>query len=182
MKKLILALWLGCWALGVAAQVETLKIAKVKKGEEPKAVMDAIKNDFPKFIAKDLSFLPPKLYGEEWNISTEGNADNSSINFYQITLKEEKGDYYTAIYDKNGKLLSSKQEIDNSKLPKEVSETISKFIATGWHVDRTHDIIKYTGGNKISDTYKVKLEKGIEHKILFLDLKGNIINTRFAFF
>ncbi len=179
MKKLILAIWLGCWALGAAAQVETLKVTKVKKGDEPQVVVDAIKKDFPDFIANNLSFLPAKLYGEEWNISTEGSTVDTDINFYQITLNQGKGNYYTAVYDKDGNLLSSKQEIDNSKLPKEIAETVNKFISAGWHTDRTHDIIKYKN-DKFTRTYKVKLEKGIEHKILFIDPAGNIINTRFT--
>lgn len=39
MKKLILALALMCVTLGVMAQQQKLTITKVKKGEEPKAVM-----------------------------------------------------------------------------------------------------------------------------------------------
>lgn len=71
-KKMILAIWLACVAPGVTAQQKTLTVTKVKKGEEPKVVLDAIKTDFPDFIAKDLSFLPAKLYGEEWNVNFKG--------------------------------------------------------------------------------------------------------------
>ena len=42
MKKLILILMLVYWALGVSAQEKKLTIEKVKKGEEPEQVMDAI--------------------------------------------------------------------------------------------------------------------------------------------
>jgi len=42
---------------------ETLTLRPVKKGEEPKEVMNAIRKDFPKAIVSDLNFLPAKLYG-----------------------------------------------------------------------------------------------------------------------
>lgn len=175
MKKTILAIWLMCLALGVMAQEKKLTVTKVKKGDEPQAVMDALKQDFPKAITKDLSFLPSKLYGEEWNVQLEGDEINTP-NFYQVSIKQGNRDY-TAIYDKNGTLLSSKEVIRNSPLPPKVAATVKTF--AGWHVDKVHEIIKYKG--KTGDNfYRVKLQKGAEHKIVYLDRDGNIIDTRFA--
>jgi hypothetical protein len=177
MKNLTIAVWLICLALGASAQQKTLAIEKVKKGEEPKAVIDAVNKEFPQSITKDLSFLPAELYGQEWNVNVTGDEFEKSV-LYQVQIKHGNTDY-TAVYDKDGKLLSSKQLIHRAKLPAEVMATIKKF--TGWHIDDTHELIKYNGNKTITDTYKVKLEKGVEHKIVFLDPKGNIINTRFAF-
>ena len=62
MKKLFF--FFMCFMIGMVmaqAQSETLTVKAVKKGEEPKEVMDAIKQDFPKAIVGDLSVLPAKL-------------------------------------------------------------------------------------------------------------------------
>ena len=117
------------------------------------------------------------MYGEEWNVQLEGDQ-LLRASFYQVEIKDGNRDY-TAVYDETGKLLSSKQLIHGVKLPAELTKTLSKF--AGWHVDETHELIKYNG-KKSSDIYKVKLQKGAEHKIVYLDAMGNIVNTRFTVF
>lgn len=177
MKKIFVVLWLG-YALGAAAQEETVTIRKVKKGEEPQVVMDAIKSDFPKAVEKSMAFLPGKLYGNEWNVTTEGERLDE-LNFYQVEIKDGNT-IYTAVYDRNGKLLSSKQIVDPAKMPPMVQATVKKF--AGWHVDNTSEEIKYNG-KVVTQVYRVKLQKGqkgVEHKIVFIDPAGNIVNTRFA--
>jgi len=171
MKTKFLTLWLVCWALGAMAQEETLTITPVKKGDEPKAVMDAVKSDFPNAIAKELAFLPSKLYGKEWNLQLAGEA-NENINFYQIQIIE-KDVNYTAVYDKDGKLLSSKETIKTSRVPSAVVAAIHKF--SGWKMEDTHEIIK-TNGTKATVSYKVRIQKGIEHKNVFLDPQGNVLS------
>jgi hypothetical protein len=64
-------------------------------------------------------------------------------------------------------------------LPSPVRASINKF--KGWHVDKVHEILTYRD-NKLTDTYRVKLQKGAEHKTVFLDSHGEIINTRFVLF
>lgn len=177
MRKIFLALWLGCWVLGAAAQEKTAVIRPVKKGEEPKAVMDALKKDFPNTVVESLSFLPSKLYGEEWNITVEGQ-ENIEPTYYQVYIKKEK-ENYTAVYDKSGKLLSSKHIIEDASLPKPVNETVKKF--AGWHVDKAQEIIEYKSkGNEFSNLYKVKLQQGAKHKVLFVNPNGEIVKDRIA--
>jgi hypothetical protein len=171
MKTKFLTFWLVCWALGAIAQEEILTITPVKKGDEPKAVMAAIQNDFPGAIAKDFAFLPSKLYGKEWNLQLAGDTDET-INFYQVQVNE-KDVLYTAVYDKEGKLMSSKETIKTSRVPYAVVTSAKKF--TGWKMEDTHEIIK-TNGTKATVSYKVRLKKGIEHKNVFFDPQGNIIS------
>lgn len=175
MKRIALVFLLACWALGASAQEKRLTVEKVKKGEEPEKVMEAIKTDFPGAITKDLSFLPAKLYGEEWNVDLQGDEVND-VKYYQVDIKAENRDY-TAVYDAKGDLLSSKQVIHNAKLPPPINEALKKF--QGWHIDKSHEIIKYSGKHS-SDTYRVKMQKGGQHKNVYLDANGNIINTKFS--
>ena len=172
MKTKFLTLWLVCWALGAMAQEEILAITPVKKGDEPKVVMDAIKTDFPNGISKDLAFLPAKLYGKEWNAQLAGNNDED-IQFYQVLIAE-KDVQYTAVYNKDGKQLSSKEMIKTSRLPSSVIATVKKF--SDWKMIESHEVIK-TKGSKARVYYKVKLQKGVEHKSVFIDPQGNILSS-----
>lgn len=173
MKKLIIAIWLG-YALGAAAQ-ETMTITQVKKGDEPQAVMDAIKTDFPQSVQKELAYLPGKLYGREWNVTRDGEQlDN--LTFFQVRIKQGNTNY-TAVYDKDGKLLSSMHVVEPAKMPVQVQATVKKY--AGWHVDSSSEQIKYNG-KTTTDVYKIKLQKGVEHKVIFVDPTGNVVNTRFA--
>lgn len=174
MKKLIIALWLG-YALGAMAQDQTLTIKPVKEGEEPQAVMNAIKTDFPQSVQKGLGYLPGRLFGSEWNVTREGEQ-LENMTFFEVKIKQGNTNY-TAVYDKDGKLLSSMQIVDPAKMPPQVQATVKKF--SGWHVDTSSEQIKYNG-KTTTDVYKIKLQKGAEHKIVFVDPAGNIINTRFA--
>jgi hypothetical protein len=176
MKKIILVIWLACWVLGTAAQEKKAVITPVKKGEEPQAVMDALKKDFPNTMVENLSFLPRKLYGEEWNIFIEGD-ENADPSFFEVRVKKEN-EFYTAVYNKSGKLLSSKHIIQNAALPKEVLETVKKF--AGWHMDKVQEIIEYRN-NDLTNVYKIKLQQGMKHKNVFINAKGEIVNERIVF-
>ncbi len=178
MKKLTLIIGLLCLTIGVIAQQEQLTVTKVKHGEEPKVVMSAIKNDFPNAVSKNFSFLPAKLYGKEWNVQLEGDALENAT-YYLVGIKAGKTEY-TAVYDKDGKLMSSKQVIENAKLPRPVNETIKKF--EGWHIDAATELIKYNGAKTITDIYKIKIQKGAEHRVIFLDPEGHIHEAAFALF
>jgi hypothetical protein len=95
---LCLCLTVGAWA----QSTETVTITPVKKGEEPQAVMNAIRNDFPQAIVTELGFLPTVLYGEQWNVRTDGAvAKNADTQYYQVNIREGQ-DSYKALYDKAG--------------------------------------------------------------------------------
>jgi len=171
----VMVLTLICIAAG--AQEKRISITHVKKGEEPAAVMNALKSDFPGFIVDDLSFLPGKLYGDEWNIQLTGDADMEAT-YYHVRVKE--GDRtFVGVYDRNGKLLSSKQTLDYALLPRAVQDAVRQY--ADWHVDHAHEYIKYNS-RKSTDVYRVKIQKGGQHKFLFIDPTGKIHNTRFTLF
>lgn len=162
-----------CLIAGAAmAQEETLTLKAVKKGEEPKEVMDAIKQDFPQAIAAVLAFLPDKLYGEKWSIDLTDNLDGDTPNFYQVNLKE-KNQSYQAVYDKTGKVLYSKTVIEQAKLPKEVMATVSAKYP-GWNIVKdTEKITVKQGGAK--EVFRVEIKQEKKRRSLFLDYGGKLI-------
>ncbi|GAB3220597.1 hypothetical protein GCM10027423_52420 [Spirosoma arcticum] len=55
------------WAKGSTVD-KTVTITHVKKGEQPQAVLDALRKDFANTTIKDTAFLPGTLYGMEWSV------------------------------------------------------------------------------------------------------------------
>ena len=59
-------------------------------------------------------FLPGKLYGDQWYIDLQSDELNHE-DFYQVEIKVKQGNRdYTAVYNKEGKLLSSKEIIHDA--------------------------------------------------------------------
>lgn len=152
-------------------QSETLELTAVKKGEEPKAVMDAVNKDFPKAIVKDIVVLPSKLYGEQWSVSDANNLDGSSVLYYQVSVTETN-ETSKAVYNKSGKLLSSKVIIKETQLPSQISSAITKKYA-GWKIVNDREKITYKN-EKLKEVYKVEIEKDKMYRSLFIDAAGTI--------
>ena len=177
MKKLIAALvmaGMSCEATYAQAPLadETLVIKAVKKGDEPKQVMDAVKSDFPDVIVKDVAFLPSALYGREWALSERNNTDNKTeLMFYQVSAYGPTG-HFQAVYDKAGKLLSFKQALKDAELPDAVSNTL-KTLYGDWTVSGDKEYFSYDL-KKTDVAYRVTLTKGHKHKHLLIDPSGKI--------
>ncbi len=177
MKKLLIIFLLAAIATGAWAQDKKLVATKVKKGDEPKAVVDAIEEDFPSAITDNFAFLPYQLYGEEWNVRTQGMEDTGS-RLYQVEVKLKEGNKtYTAVYDKDGNLKSSKEVIKSAELPAVITASLKSY--EGWRIDKSTELITYKK-QELKQVYKVKLQKGAEHKVLFFDGSGRVVNERLA--
>ncbi len=178
-NKIMKTIFFSCLFLlaGIAfaqAQIasETLTIKPVKKGEEPKEVMEAIKQDFPKAIVQNLSILPAKLYGEYWSVYRDDNLSGKTPAFYVVYLKETN-ELYRALYDKHGNIKSSKFIIKQAQLPKEVTSTVAKKYPD-WKI--INDLEKITSKDgKTKEVYHVGIEKNKMHRSLFLDNSGKLI-------
>jgi hypothetical protein len=155
MKKLLLITVCAIASLGIArAQTETLTLVAVKKGEEPKAVMDAVNKDFPKAIVNDISVLPAKLYGEHWSVNTVNDPNGANVDYYEVSINESN-EVSRAVYDKSGKLLSSMAIIKDTQLPPKIVSAINKKYA-GWKVVNDREKINYKN-NKLKEVYKVEI-------------------------
>ena len=172
MKKIIF-FCLSLLAITAAqAQTETLTLKAVKKGEEPKEVMDAIKQDFPKAIVRDLNILPGKLYGEHWSLSLDDKLDGSSPDFYVVSLKEDN-ETYKAVYDNAGNIKSSKFVIKQAQLPKEITSAISAKYPD-WTIVRDQEKITYNEGT-VKDAIHVEIQKDNMYRSLFFDSSGKLL-------
>jgi hypothetical protein len=173
MKKSIVTCMCFVAAMVMAqAQTEVLTLEAVKKGAEPKEVMDAIKQDFPKAIVGDLNFLPSLMYGEHWSADLKDNLNGAAPNHYQVSLRE-KNERFTAAYDKNGKLLSTKTIIKDGALPSEITKTIVSKYPT-WKIVNDREKIIYKNG-VLKEAYRIQISEDKMHRILFFDGSGKLI-------
>ena len=164
-----------CLVAGAAMAQEgskTFTLKAVKKGEEPKEVMDAIRQDFPKAIVGDLDFLPTKLYGEQWSVVLDDESNGAEPDLYHVHLKQGKQNY-EAVYDKSGKVLSSKLLIDQAMLPTDVTATVSSKYP-GWKIVKDGEKITTKEG-VVKEAYHVEIKKDKAYRSLFLDTGGKVI-------
>lgn len=173
-KSILFSLFLlaGITVANAQIESETVTVKAVKKGEEPKVVMDAIKQDFPKTIVHDLTILPGKLYGEQWSVSVNDKLEGAAPDNYLVTLKE-KNETFRAVYDKTGQLRSSKRTIKQTELPSEVASTITTKYPD-WTVVTDSEKITYKDG-KTKEAYKVEIQKDKMRRNLFLNNSGTLI-------
>lgn len=175
MKKLILLfVYLIAGHVITHGQTKILNLKAVRKGEEPKEVMDAIQQHFPKAIVEDLRILPAKLYGEHWLVDIEDYSKGTTPEFFLVNLKD-KNEHFKAVYDPSGKLLSSKTTILESKLPVKVTSAIASQYP-GWMIVNTIEKIT-TKESIFKEAYHVEIQKGQLFKTLFFDNNGNTIRA-----
>ncbi len=173
MKKL--TLFLVCAVVGGAVhaqnQMEMFTAKAVKKGEEPKAVVDAINQDFPKAIASDLNVIPAKLYGEQWAVNFDDQTNGAAPEYYHVALKEGNSQY-SAYYNKQGKLISSKTFVPNAQLPSEVTSAINNKYPE-WTIVKDSEKMAYREG-KVREAFRVEIQKDNKHRNLLVDNSGTI--------
>ena len=172
MKKLALIFLVAVQSVAGCSQLNNLRFHKVKKREESVAVLNSVRAQFPDAEVSRLSFVPYEIYCEEWNVCFESVLLNE-IRLYKVRLKQGEKEF-TNVYDKKGKIVSSRTIFYFNALPQEVRNSINNF--KDWRPDHTHEYIQYNAKNKI-EMYRVKLQKGAERKIIFIDPQGNIRNT-----
>lgn len=87
---------------------------------------------------------------------------------YTVKFKESKN-VLSAVYDKNGKLLSSKEQYQDIKLPYSLSSEIIKT-NPGWSFKEVYCSIKYIQNAYTNLTYRVILNNGRKTKTILIDL------------
>lgn len=129
MKKVSLALLLACLPLATVwaqnSEVETVSLKHVKKGEEPQQVMTALNKDFPQPVVQDVSKMSALAYGQQWSLNeNDASSDDCNAVYYEVNAKR-KNMSYTAVHDKNGKLDSYREIIQQTALPMPLLRTLS---------------------------------------------------------
>ena len=170
MKTPLIALLLSSAPLSAAwAQVpaEPVTIVHIKKGEEPQKVMSALEKDFPGSIVQDVSTISGSTYGRDWSVTEKKPMSTpSGVNYYQVNATS-KGSKYSAVYDKDGNLLSSRHVLKDTALPIDAAKNVVSQFPDWQIVGNREKLTLHDQHNKVF--YRVDIKKGSEMKKVFLD-------------
>jgi hypothetical protein len=147
---------------------------KVKETEVPVAVATAFKSDFAGDQSEEWEIVPAKALGEEYSVSGYDDLDGQQPSAYSVRIKgkDTKG---AAMYDKEGKLLFSKEVIKNTALPSAVTNAVLKKYP-GYSILKDEEKIKQ--GKSTFIHYRVIIEKGKDKRVVAVDEGGAILRER----
>jgi len=119
------------------------------------------------------SLIPSNLHVDKYKfVDLTDEVDNPDG--YEVLMygKHFEGD---VLYDENGKLISYKEELKDTRLPSAVVRAIeAKYPGARFTKDR--EIIKNDKGRV--DEYKVHFKDGKKHGFALVDANGKIIRSR----
>ncbi len=170
MKRLILTLALVGLGLQTQAQ-DIIYRATLKKEQVPEVILDAVVEDFPDYIVEEYDAVPVDYVEEDTYVNRDLNP--ADMDSYQILLSA-KGKELVANYDRNGKLISSVENLKNVAPPLAVARAIETAYP-GWTLtkDRYH-LSKYNNG-KSKEYYRLLLTKDGKRKRVYTDPEGEIL-------
>ncbi len=173
MKKLMFLTALFALSFQGFSQTEIIS-AKLKKDKIPGEIIMAIERDFPGESVTEYVGLPVKLVEEEWYVNINEDAENQIFDSYMVNISGKDQSFHAA-YDKDGKLLFTREKLKNHALPQIVERAIAKefpgWVATEDKIVMTH----FLQNNKKKVRYVVKLSKDGKHEQVVFDANGNLI-------
>jgi hypothetical protein len=98
--------------------------------------------------------------------------ESSQGTFFNVTFKSHLG-HITALYDKQGKVLSATEQFKNFALPYAVGVAITKEYPQ-WEITKSIYKVKYTKGQEPKKNFKVQISNDNEVKWLHIGSEGII--------
>ncbi|HEX5171862.1 MAG TPA: hypothetical protein VFW11_21935 [Cyclobacteriaceae bacterium] len=175
MKKLILPIAMSL-ILGTGYAQESVGLAPIKKGAEPKAVLNALKEEFPQATASEFNFISRELYGQKWSETEDGSQLNGSLKYLQVTVKDKNNDYQQVIFDEHGKVINVKEFIKHADLPAEITKAL-KAKYPECKLLKDSERISTGKANKATAIYRLEIQTGPkgEKRNLFYDNGGKLL-------
>jgi hypothetical protein len=159
------------------AQMVTADLVPIKKGEEPKAVLNTLKKDFPQATPSEFNFISSLLYGQKWSEMVSGDVPDN-MQLVEVKVKEKKGNY-EILFDKNGKVLKIKDFVKNADLPLAITKDI-KQMYPAYKLVNDSEKIRAGKDEKAYAVYRVEIQnpaKG-QKRNLFFDNSGKLLRER----
>ncbi|GGF47142.1 PepSY-like domain-containing protein [Echinicola rosea] len=175
MKGIAIILFLGVLFCGaVHAQEERVVLKQVSDSEVPKAVVEAIKKDFPQSVVDEVKILPADGI-DSWKVTDVQNtmSPGDEMTYYAISFYGD-GVSGQVLYDADGEMVVYKKVITNEALPPSIRSYIGNNYS-GWAFIKDKEIIKKSP-TAATDVYTVVIKKGNDKKTLHFDGSGNPID------
>lgn len=174
MKRTLLNLVLLLISISAFSQNDNDAIA-IDEANVPAKVKAAVIRDFGKDLKIDWtsSKLNFNTYGWEQNI----DVDNADIYYYTVHTRLTKGTEIDAVYTPEGKLIRSREKLEDFEPPKSILAGLEKGQYKDWKIEKDAHIIK-DKNNKIQEHYVLRLQKGNERKTVYFDKDGNMLTNK----
>lgn len=175
MKKLILGFcFLGLTTSSFAQKV--LYEVKLKKEKVPAEIIAAKEKDFKNYDVTEYDAVPVTMIDDDMVVTQDKDFDPGNYKTYQIKMlgKEAELDAY---YNKDGKLISTYENIKDKELPEVIDRAIfKKFPHAQIVADRyVSERFLQNGSSKVRYHVKVKNDGRTYH--LDIDGNGNVLQS-----
>lgn len=174
MKVMVAALLLGP-VLGLTQNPTTSLVRiKAKDKEVPVSVVESFKKDYNGHELEGWFVTPAVVIAEEYLVTGYDNLQGQQPTFYTVRFKgpKAKGE---AMYDKDGKLIHSKEMIKGAMLPVAVSKSLLEKYP-GYRIEDDQETIK-----KGKDTlvhYRVILAKDKVRTAVAVGADGTVLREK----
>jgi len=159
-------------------QTEIVPIEQItlKENQIPKTLVNSVTKDFSEGKPIEWQNFPFifKKYG--WVIEDTANYTLKPEYFY-VLIKAKDGSKLNAVYSPDGKLIRSREILRTAPLPTEIAATLAKSEYKDWEVVGDKERITDYSAN-ISRHYVIKIRKNKKTKVLYFDVKGNMLKNK----
>jgi hypothetical protein len=180
LKTIILCTFLIIFSAGLLAQninnVVTVKELVLKKSEIPNPVSKTIISDLNDEEPLYWSTISELVNSNGLNRLNTKDGEISPDN-YEVKIKTTNGNIYTALYDKDGELISWKAQLKDGYLPVSIQSKLKNENYNDWRVLSDVAYIREYKNNT-EKYYVVKLKKGRQKKTLYFDEIGMLLTEK----
>lgn len=159
----------------INAQDGVLFIAKLKKNEVPKVILNAVDRDFSNLTAVEYLSVPENLVVPT-SLNINKDEDNE-YDYYKVTFKG-KTEKIMATYNKDGKLVSTVDRFEKKNAPIQIYSTLGRLFPE-WDIKEGYKKMSLydTNGKVKNQFYKLTLENGNKIRKVYLNKDGKLVNS-----
>ncbi|XOV92677.1 MAG: hypothetical protein ACFHWX_21025 [Bacteroidota bacterium] len=179
MKKMIFLLVMTM-VLGTGyAQIgsESVMLSPIKKGEEPQAVLNSLKQQFPEATTSQFNWISDLLVGQKWSENLEGKLNGNDMRYIEVTVKDKNDSKAQVLFDDQGNLIKVKQFVKKVDLPAPILTSL-KDKYPDYKLLNTSEKIRVGKDLKSSAVYRVEMKGTHDKTSLFYDMNGKLLKER----
>jgi hypothetical protein len=141
------------------------------KDQIPATVLKAFSVDFDMSDPATWTKFPYAI--KEYGWVYDKGASNVTPDRYEVSIKTKKGDDLSAVYSRDGNLISTREEFVNVSLPPSVRESLSNSKYKDWTVVGSTEIIKYYyDKNSVDQHFRLTVEKDKVRRSISFNYQG----------
>jgi hypothetical protein len=143
------------------------------KDQIPAAILKAAQTKFDINNSATWSKFPYALkeYGWVYDVA----ASNIELDRYEVEMKTKEGDELWAVYTSKGELVESREVNNNTPIPANIQEALSKSQYKDWKVVGNKEIIRYYhdhNNSNVEQHFRLTVEKDNVKRSISFNFEG----------